>query len=232
MYWVDCRDNGTSFGQDRERNPEERAVPPVRHTAPGQSRESLEDLLEEQYYDACEDTDQIAALERAQNAERENADSSTCTNHAGYSQTLCHRVAWFFYIIASNNSFMVTIVYWSFLCNGCKIGEPDVAFHLLNSVLMLTETCLSAVPVRLLHVVYAELYGGLYFIFTLVYWLSGGTNSGGDNFIYPILDYKDKPSAAAVLVIVYALAGLPVSQLIIFGVFKLRCYLHSLRSSR
>lgn len=220
-----------SLGQDRERTPEER-TPPVRHTAPGQSRESLEDLLEEQYYDACEDTDQIAALERAQNAVRENADSSTRIHHADYSQTLCHKVAWFFYIIASNNSFMVTVVYWSFLYTGFKIREPDVAFHLLNSVFMLTETFLSAVPVRLLHVVYAELYGVLYMIFTVVYWLSGGTNTDGDNFIYPILDYEDKPCDTAVLIIVYTLVGLPVSQLIIFGLFKLRRYLQSLRSSR
>lgn len=228
VYLVDCHDNGTSFGQGP---PEERAAP-VRHTAPGQSRESLEGLLEEQFYDACENTDQIAALERAQNAVRENADSSTRIHHADYSQTLCHKVAWFFYIIASNNSFMVTIVYWSFLYNGFKIGEPDVAFHLLNSVFMLTETCLSAIPVRLLHVVYAELYGVLYLIFTVVYWRSGGTNTGGDNFIYPILDYEDKPCATAVLIIVYGLAGLPLCQLINFGLFKLRRYLHSLRSSR
>ena len=138
----------------------------------------------------------------------------------------------FFYIIASNNSFMVTIVYWSFLYNGSKIRESDVAFHLLNSVFMLTETCLSAVPVRLLHVVYAELYGVLYLIFTVVYWRSGATNIIGDNFIYPVLDYENKPYATAVFIIVYALAGLPASQLIIFGLFKLRHYLHSLRSSR
>ena len=231
MYLVDCHDNGARFGQGREQPSEERASP-VRHTPPGQSRESLEGLLEEQYYDACEDTDQIAALERAENAVRENADSSTSIQHADYSQTLCHKVAWFFYIIASNNSFMVTIVYWSFLYNGFKIREPDVAFHLLNSVFMLTETCLSAVPVRLLHVVYAELYGVLYVILTVVYWRSGGTNINGDNFIYPILDYENKPYAAAVLIIVYGLAGLPASQLIIFGLFKLRRYLHSLRSSR
>lgn len=231
VYLVDCRGNGTNFEQGRERAPDERASP-VRHTAPGQSRKSLEGLLEEQYYDACEDTDQIAALERAQNAVRENADFSTRVPHVDYSQTLCHKVAWFFYIIASNNSFMVTIVYWSFLYNGFKIGEADVSFHLLNSVFMLTETCLSAVPVRLLHLVYAELYGVLYLIFTVVYWLSGGTNTNGDSFIYPIVDYKTKPYDAAGLIIMYALVGLPTCQLINFGLFKLRSYLHSLRSSR
>ena len=231
VYLVDCRDNGTSCEQGREHTRGERASP-VRHTAPGQSRESLEGLLEEHYYDACENTDQIAALEQAQNAVRENADSSTCIHHADYSQTLCHKVAWFFYTIASNNSFMVTVVYWSLLYNGFKIGAVDVSFHLLNSVFMLTEACLSAVPVRLLHVVYAELYGVLYLIFTVVYWLSGGTNTNGDNFIYPIVDYEAKPYDAVLLILLYALVGLPASQLINFGLFKLRCYLHSLRSSR
>jgi len=232
VYLVDCYGNETNFEQGRERAPEERASP-VRHTAPGQSRESLDGLLEEQYYDACEDTDQIAALERAQNPVRENNDFSTRVHHADYSQTLCHKVAWFFYIVASNNSIMVTIVYWSFLYDGSfKIGEADISFHLLNSVFMLTETCLSAVPVRLLHVVYAELYGLLYLFFTVVYWRSGGTDAEGNHFIYPIVDYKDKPWAAALLVILYALVGLPTSQLINFGLFKLRCYLHSLGSNR
>jgi len=231
VYLVDCHGNGTNFEQGRERTPEESASP-VRHTALGQSRESLEGLLEEQYYDACEDTDQIAALEQAQNPVRENADFSTTVHHADYSQTLCHKVAWFFYIIASNNSFMVTIVYWNFLYNGSKIGEADVSFHLLNSVFMLTETCLSAVPVRLLHVIYAELYGLLYLIFTVVFWRSGGSDANGNNFIYPILDYKDKPYTAAKFIILYALVGLPASQMINFGLFKLRCYLNNLRSNR
>ena len=226
MYLVHCYGNGTNSGQ--ERAPEEGTE---RHTAHGQPRESLEGLLEEQYYDACENTDQIEALERAQNV-RENADSSTRVHHADYSQTWCHKVAWFLYAIAVNNSILVTTVYWSLLYTGFKIREADVAFHLLNSVLMLTETCLSAVPVRLLHVVYAELYGLLYMLFTVVYWRSGGTNTDGDSYIYPIIDYKAKPYAAVVLIITYGLVGLPVSQLLTFGLFKLRCYLHSLRSSR
>lgn len=218
MYLVHCYGNGTNSEQGQERAPEERASP-ERHTARGQRRESLEGLLEEQYYDACENTDQIGALERAQNV-RENADSSTRVHQADYSQTWYHKVAWFFYEIAVNNSILVTIVYWSFLYTG------------LNSVLMLTETCLSAVPVRLLHVVYAELYGILYTIFTVMYWLNGGTNTEGYNYIYPIIDYEAKPYAAVVLIIIYALVGLPASQLLTFGLFKLRCYLHSLRSSR
>lgn len=230
MYLVHCYGNGTNSEQGQERAPEERASP-ERHTARGQRRESLEGLLEEQYYDACENTDQIGALERAQNV-RENADSSTRVHQADYSQTWYHKVAWFFYEIAVNNSILVTIVYWSFLYTGFKIREIDVAFHLLNSVLMLTETCLSAVPVRLLHVVYAELYGILYTIFTVMYWLNGGTNTEGYNYIYPIIDYEAKPYAAVVLIIIYALVGLPASQLLTFGLFKLRCYLHSLRSSR
>ena len=229
VYLVHCHDSGTKFEQGQDRAPEERASS-VTHTAHGQPRGTLGDLLEEQYYDACEDTDQIAALERAQTVP-ENADSSTRVHHVDYSQTLCHKVAWFFYIIASNNSLMVTILYWSLLYNGFKIREADVAFHLLNSIFMLFETFLSAVPVRLLHVVYAELYGVLYLIFTVLYWQSGGTNTNGDHFIYPITDYDNKPYVAAVLIIVYALVGLPVSQLFNFGLFKLRSYLHR-RSSR
>lgn len=237
IYWAHCHGNRTSCESGQERTPEERTSP--RREASGnlhynthiEPSESVDGLLDEQYFDACEDTEQIAALEGAQDL-RENADSSSRIGHyVDVSQTWYHKVAWFFYVIAANNSILVTVVYWSFLYTDFKIREADVAFHLLNSVFMLTETCVSAIPVRLFHVVYAILYGVIYLVFTVVYWLNGGTNTSGDNYIYPILDYKSEPYAATVLVILYGLVGLPTAQLFNFGLFRLRCYLHGLRSS-
>lgn len=195
-----------------------------------ESSDSLDGLLHEQYYDACEDTEQIDALGQEQDPVQ--SESPALTEHVDYCQTWYHKVTWFFYIIAANNSILVTVVYWSLLYSGFRIHEADVAFHLMNSVFMLIETCISSIPVRLFHVVYAELYGVTYLVFSVVYWRSGGTGSSGEHYIYPILNYEDEPYAAAVLIILYGLVGLPAAQLLNFGLFTLRCYLHRLRSSR
>lgn len=223
MYWAHCHDNGTDHESGQERTTEERTSGNPHYSTHEQSSGSLDGLLDEQYYDACENTEQIEALERAQSTPR--------VHLVEYSQTWYHKVAWFFYIIAANNSLLVTVVYWSLLYTGYKIREADVAFHLLNSVFMLIETFVSGIPVHLVHVVYAVLYGSIYLVFTVVYWLNGGTNTSGDSYIYPILDYKSKPYAATVLIILYGLVGLPAAQLFNFGLFRLRCYLQGLRSS-
>ena len=230
MYWAHCHGNGASCESGRERTTEPRTSP--RRETLGNPHdnvhvrrsESLDGLLDEQHFDACESTEQIEALEGAQ-------DSSTRVHHVDYSQKWYHKVAWFFYIIAANNSLLVTVVYWSLLYSGYKIGELDVTFHLLNSVFMVIETCVSSIPVRLYHVVYAMLYGVLYLVFTVVYWLLGGSDPAGNRYIYPILDYESEPSAAAILVVLYGLVGLPAAQLFNFGLFRLRCYLRGLRSS-
>lgn len=234
IYWAHRHGNGTNYEPGRESAPEERISPRSGSsgnphcTTPRQSSESLDGLLEEQYYDACEDAEQIEALERG-HQDLPQTDCPPRVHHVEVSQAWYHKVAWFFYIIAANNSLLVTVVYWSLLYTDFQIQEADVAFHLLNSVFMVTETCVSAIPVRLFHVVYAMLYGVTYLVFTVVYWLS--TNTSGDNYIYPILDYGAQPYAAAILVMLYGLVGLPATQLFNFGLFRLRRYLHTLRSS-
>ena len=200
------------------------------YTTPRQSAsDSNDDLLEEQHYDAFEEPEQISPTERA--SESDASMHYARLQDVDYPQTWYHKVSWVLYIIAANNSLLVTVIYWTLLYTGFRVREADVAFHLLNSVFMLIETCFSGIPVRLFHVVYAMLYGVLYLLFSVVYWLLGGTNGAGDKFIYPILNYEANPSAAILLVSLYGLVGLPMAQLINFGLFSLRCYLKSLRSS-
>ncbi|XP_068759937.1 uncharacterized protein [Montipora capricornis] len=190
-----------------------------RHPASG---ERDEPLPEGKYYGTFEDSNQDSNSQTVSVALHEHVSE--------YPQSWNHKVTWLLYSITSNNSILVTVVFWTLLYSGYEVGEPDIAFHLLNSVFMLIETFLSSIPVRLLHVVYAMLYGSLYCLFTVVYWLLGGTNDAGDSYIYPILDYSNDPRLAAILIVLYGFVGLPVAQLIHFGLFKLRCYLTGLRN--
>lgn len=174
--------------------------------------------LVKQCYGACEDSHQ---------------DGDSRTGFVTFSahdvecpQSWYFKVTWLLYAIAANNSILITVVFWTLLYNGYGVGELDIAFHLLNSVFMLVETFLSSIPVQLLHVVYAMLYASAYCLFTVLYWFLGGTGEFGERYIYPILDYS-KPGEAVVMIVLYGFVGLPVTQLIHFGLFKLRCYLRS-----
>lgn len=238
IYWIhNCK--VTNHEPEEQCLPEERgnlskeqSSASSRYLTPRQSAslDSSDGLLEEQYVDVFEDTEPLHATDQ----EIRQSDTSTNADHAydvGYSQAWYHKVSWLLFIIAANNSLPVTVVYWTLLYTGFHVGEIDITFHLLNSVFMLTETCLSNIPVCIVHVVYAMLYGVFYILFSVVYWLLGGTNDNGDRFIYPILDYGGNPHATVLLVLLYGLVGLPVAQLIHFGLFRLRSYLRSLQNS-
>lgn len=240
IYWIHIRhqrvnDSCTSsdcLPVERSDISNKEQISNSQYTTPRQSASDTNEssLLEEEYYDAFEDTENISPAERTteRNTARHSSHVYACFHALNYPQKWYHKVSWVFYIIAANNAVLVTVVYWSLLYTGFHIREADVAFHLLNSVFMLIETCLSSIPVQLLHIVYAVLYGVVYFLFSVVFWLLGGT-TGGNKYIYPILDYESKPAKAAVVVVLYGLVGLPVAQLLIFGLFKLRCYLKTLR---
>ena len=55
------------------------------------------------------------------------------------------------------------------------------------------DTILSARPIRILHVWCSFAFGILYLGFNLVYVLAGGMDFDGNNFIYNILDWNERP---------------------------------------
>lgn len=51
----------------------------------------------------------------------------------------------------------------------------SVMTHAVSSVYVVSDLFVTATPVRILHVVYSMIYGLIYFIFTVVYHVLGGT---------------------------------------------------------
>ena len=139
-----------------------------------------------------------------------------------------HKLFWFIYVIAATTGLFITVGFWSVL-----EGEPDnpvdansITKHALNSVFMVIDTSLSAIPVRLLHFAYASLYILIYIVFTVIFWLLGGTGYQGYTYIYKSLDYDNFEPIIVGLMVVSLLAVLPVLHLILFGITKLRDHLH------
>ena len=48
-------------------------------------------------------------------------------------------------------------------------------------------TCISAMPVRILHTYIPMIFGAVYGVFTAVYDISGGTGSHGEPYIYKVM---------------------------------------------
>ena len=92
----------------------------------------------------------------------------------------------------------------------------SLQLHLVNTLLVLLEHAVSAVPVRVLHVLYPIIYGVIYMIFSLVYWT-------GDHrrVMYDILDWN-KPAATVGFVMLIGFVVVPVIHLAIYGLYRIR----------
>ena len=133
-----------------------------------------------------------------------------------------HKASWALYNLAANNAVAVTAAYWSLLYGGWKLDGLDITTHVLNTVFMVVETLASSVPVHLLHVTHSMLFMSLYILFSVIYWLKGGTNAFGLPYIYFTMDYGGNPRLAVGMVLGWVLIGQPLVQLILFFVYKMR----------
>ena len=104
------------------------------------------------------------------------------------------KLSWLFCNISLGACPVVTVVYWSFLYQpGTITGMSlwlDIAIHLLGTIALILDVCISAFPLRLAHMVYPLIYGLLYILFSLLYCYLGGAKIVGDCDIYPVLNWE------------------------------------------
>ena len=136
-----------------------------------------------------------------------------------------HKAFWFIYTIAANVGVMLSIGYWTVIYDGEPIGVRNVSKHILNAVLMLVETVVSSVPVRLYHTVYAMIFSALYIAFTAIYWAAGGTDEKGNSYVYKALDWSNVNATITIIIPVFLVVITPLMQLLIYGLYKLRFWL-------
>ena len=135
-----------------------------------------------------------------------------------------HKGLWVIFNIAANSSILITLLYWTLIFGG-KTSGLDVSNHLLNSVFMVADLMLSTIPVRILHVVYALILGVCYILLTVIFWAVDGTNARDEPYIYSYIDYSKTPGFSSSLIIGFVLVGQPLCQALLFGLYKLRCFL-------
>lgn len=136
-----------------------------------------------------------------------------------------HEALWVIYNIAAVAAIMVTLSFWLLLFNARNgVRALTVIFHGVNSIVMIGDTMLSSIPVRLFHVIYSMLYCIVYIMFTVIYW-----GAGGSNYIYPQTDYTGRPVLAAVSQLCLFFIGLPLCQTIMFCFYRLRVLIKTKR---
>ena len=106
-----------------------------------------------------------------------------------------HETAWLFFTIASVNSLLVTIAYWS------EVNRPGgVNLHIMCSMFTLIEVVISNIPICLLHFLYSHIFSSIYIFFTVIYWSGGGLHQTGRPYIYNIINYEEKPQEAIIAI--------------------------------
>ena len=134
------------------------------------------------------------------------------------------KTAWFLWIISANAGVIVTIMYWAVIFTP-PTNFRDVSVHALNSLFVLIELFMGSIPVRLLHVVYVMILASIYSIFAVVYWAAGGVNDHGQSYIYKVIDFENgNAGVAAGILIATVFLATPLIQLLLFGLYNLRCY--------
>jgi len=135
------------------------------------------------------------------------------------------QLSWFLFCVATAAAIIVSMVFFTGIfprLHRDYLSVIDINLHVMNTVLVILEFTIAAYPVRLLHVVYVYCYGLAYVIFSVIYWAFNHSH-----VMYPgVLDWNN-PGTTAVVLVVVAFVGLPLLQLILFGIYQLRKYIYT-----
>jgi len=134
-----------------------------------------------------------------------------------------YSISWGLQSCFSTVALWITLVYWIALhpyviefdlIKGDWMIALNYFLHLVNTLSCLLDIFLTARPIRVHHFYLAVIFGLWYTIFSLIYWAAGGTGICKercdkrpdcpyicDRYIYPILDWDEKPGMAAGVVL-------------------------------
>lgn len=137
-----------------------------------------------------------------------------------------YKVYWTANIIATDIAFGITIIYWALIYDETKMSLDgmNIIVHVFNSLLMLIDLCIVAHPIRLMHFYCPMICGACYIVFSIIYYLAGGTNKDGSIAIYPILNWS-KPGIT-VLICVLVTLFIIFLHILTYCIYKARKAIH------
>lgn len=159
---------------------------------------------------------------------------------------------WVAYSIATVYSFIITMCYWTvvydpgeiinniqfilinktlslclsfFLTEKHNLDIVNLMVHALIAVVMLLDLIIVGHPIKMEHTYFTAGLGLCYAIFSLVYFLAGGTDRNLGPAIYPLLDWT-KPGKT-IVVCVAAIFVVLIVHIVCCSMCKIRFLLHN-----
>jgi hypothetical protein len=126
------------------------------------------------------------------------------------------QVVWVLRNCTAVAALVVSILFWCVLFPAIgRTSLTDVHCHAVNSIIVIVDLTVTHVPYYFKHGWMPFAYLVTYLLFSIVYWLAGGTDPEGDHYIYPPLNYEH-PSDAAALVLAVVFIVLPMIHSLLY----------------
>jgi hypothetical protein len=106
------------------------------------------------------------------------------------------KVYWFMYNNVPIYAIYISCIYWVLLYDGRPINLNNVLVHGTNFIGPLIDLSIVNHPYYVSHGIFPMICAVLYLTFTIFYQHFGGVNFNGKNFVYPILDWKNRTKIA------------------------------------
>mmetsp|Transcript_28270 Transcript_28270/g.41769 ORF Transcript_28270/g.41769 Transcript_28270/m.41769 type:complete len:278 (+) Transcript_28270:40-873(+) len=141
--------------------------------------------------------------------------------------------AWLMYSLGINNGLIVFIIFWateynpdSYVLDYWQVSAHGIFFLLT----FLDGMLINRTPIRVKHVLWTQLWGLLFVIWTIIFTVAGIDNpfkpDDESQALYNVLDWENNPGFAAGLSAILLLVGVPLIHSM-FWTFSLcrRCYI-------
>lgn len=135
------------------------------------------------------------------------------------------KLSWVLFSIIANGAIIVSVVFFAALYpqaypDGDFPSVEDFNLHAVNTIVVIIELFLSALPVRILHMVFTMMFGLAYTGMSLLLYFFYKKTA-----IYPeVLDWN-YPVKTGLVVGGLILVAVPVVQLVLFSLYKLRVFI-------
>ena len=97
--------------------------------------------------------------------------------------------------------------------------------HTLNSVFVVCDLLIQAVPIRIFHLVYPLLFGGVYSLFNAVYFIHGLPGPGGRHYAYGVMDWRNPMESSITCALAFMLSTL--NQCVLYEIYALRVWIYN-----
>ncbi|XP_001637456.2 protein rolling stone isoform X1 [Nematostella vectensis] len=136
-----------------------------------------------------------------------------------------HEVLWVLHTISIDSSLVLVVAYFSMWYDpdvNTVSGLLDIPHHAFPFILLVVDVFVSGIPVRILHVIYGNVFGAAYVVFCLVYIITEVPDMRSDPRTYPSLMFSDRPVIYTAWLSIFILGGFFVSQCLFYLFYKIR----------